>query len=549
MHRFAQIAKVAATPAMINALINRPALGNEDFTAEEIESAMVSQAPGAPNYSILSFTRGFHGRLFGSLSTTHSKPIHKLDIPGLHWSVEPFPQLKYPLNQFAAENRAEERCLQEFERTILTFHNPIVAAVVEPILLGLVEQTARVGKYLYTQLEQQLAQRYPNEIKNLWGKDRGTFLAWDSPRRDEIIRSTKANGVNIGGSSDATIRLRPMLIFKERHDMILYYSRTGASGYVGGQALRELARSHPDYTIAALIRDGDVAKRIAEVFPKVRAVVGDLDNSDLIAEEASKASVVLRIFQAIHRGLAKRASPSFWVQISGASALAAGELASPSFKPGSASSQVYDDVDDIASIRSLVRAHPSRVVDNYLLDVAKQNPSIKTALVLPPIIYGAGEGPVNQRSFQIPVLCKVALERGKAVKVGEGQSRWGNVHVRDVGKLVSALAEAGAKEKQDEALWGENGIYLAGIGELTWEEIAQKIANEAHAKGLIATAEVERLDKPESDAVLPAADVLFGSNARSTARRGVELLGWTPTEEDLEAEIPRALAEEVKRRA
>ncbi|KAK7417232.1 hypothetical protein QQX98_004666 [Neonectria punicea] len=349
---------------------------------------------------------------------------------------------------------------------------------------------------------------------------------------------------------------------------------TGASGYVGGQALRELSRSHPDYTIAALIRDGEVAKRITEIFPKVRAVVGDLDNSDLIEEEASKASIVLRMypaasdeewtltvlvdlatnnhlgsFQAIHRGLAKRTSPSFWVQISGASALAAGELASPSFKPGSASSQVYDDVDGIASIRSLVRAHPSRVVDNYLLDVAKQNPSIKTALVLPPIIYGAGEGPVNQRSFQIPVLCKVALERGKAVKVGEGQSRWGNVHVRDLGKLVSALAEAGAKEKQDEALWGENGIYLTGIGELTWEETAQKIANEAHAKGLIATAEVERLDKPESDAVLPAADVLFGSNARSKARRGVELLGWTPTEEDLDAEIPRALAEEVKRRA
>ncbi|KPM43929.1 hypothetical protein AK830_g2651 [Neonectria ditissima] len=321
---------------------------------------------------------------------------------------------------------------------------------------------------------------------------------------------------------------------------------TGATGYVGGQVLHELVRSHPDYTIAALIRDGDVAKRIAEAFPKVRAVVGDLDNAELIEEEASKASVVLRKYPA---NLATwTGTDSFWVQISGASALAAGELASPSFKPGSSSSQVYDDVDDMAAIRSLVRAHPSRVVDNYVLDVAGQKASIKTALVLPPIIYGAGEGPGNKRSFQIPVLCKVALERGKAVKVGEGLSRWGNVHVGDLGRLVAALAEAGAQGKQDEALWGENGIYLTGVGEVTWEAIAQKIADKAHAKGLIAAAEVEQLDKPESDAVLPAADVLFGSNARSKARRGVELLGWTPAEEDLDAEIPRALAEEVERR-
>lgn len=106
------------------------------------------------------------------------------------------------------------------------------------------------------------------------------------------------------------------------------------------------------------------------------------------------------------------------------------------------------------------------MVDNYLLDVAAKNPSIKTALVMPPIIYGVGEGPINQRSIQILTLCKVALERGRAVTVGKGESRWGSVHVGDVAKLFASLAEAGAKKNQDEALWGENGIYLAGVGEL-----------------------------------------------------------------------------------
>ena len=58
-----------------------------DFTPEEIESAMRNQAPGAPEYFILSFNGGFHGRTFGSLAITRSKSIHKLDIPSFDWPI------------------------------------------------------------------------------------------------------------------------------------------------------------------------------------------------------------------------------------------------------------------------------------------------------------------------------------------------------------------------------------------------------------------------------------------------------------------------------
>lgn len=72
-------------------------------------------------------------------------------------------------------------------------------------------------------------------------------------------------------------------------------SRTGASGYIGGQVLHELARSHPDYEITALLRDEKKAKTIQEAYPKVRIVIGDLDNEALIEQEAAKASIVLRV--------------------------------------------------------------------------------------------------------------------------------------------------------------------------------------------------------------------------------------------------------------
>lgn len=375
------LAAAVNTPEMVRAIINRPALGNfpsadwshilrtgllaaapkglnqvftalagsdanelaykaafiykrsqergvgADFTEEELKSTMVNEGPGSPQMSILSFKSAFHGRLFGSLSTTRSKPIHKLDIPAFDWPAAPFPNLKYPLEEHAKENAEEEqRCLQETERLIKEWHNPVAAVIVEPIQseggdnhaspaffqglrditkrtnvlfivdevqtgvgatgkfwahdhwnlssppdmvtfskkaqaagfyygnpdlrpaqpyrqfntwLGdpvrailfraiyeevqnknLVENTAITGEYLYKGLEA-LAQKFPNAIQNLRGKGQGTFIAWDSPNRDEFLAKAKTVGVNIGGSGATAVRLRPMLIFQKHHGMFL----------------------------------------------------------------------------------------------------------------------------------------------------------------------------------------------------------------------------------------------------------------------------------------------------------------------------------------
>lgn len=299
-----------------------------EFTPEELSSAMNNQAPGASqSLSILSFKTGFHGRLFGSLSTTRSKPIHKLDIPAFDWPQATFPQLKYPLEAHAEENAAAEAAaLAEVESLITTYHIPPCAVVVEPIQseggdnhaspaffrglrevtrrhgvllivdevqtgvgatgkfwahehwdlphppdmvtfskkaqtagyyfgdpalrpnkpyrqfntwmgdparavlfrgiidevekFGLVEKTARVGEYLFGKLEG-LAEKYPGEFENLRGKGMGTFIAFDNPRRDEFLLRAKKVGVNIGGSGQSAVRLRPMLVFEEKHADLL----------------------------------------------------------------------------------------------------------------------------------------------------------------------------------------------------------------------------------------------------------------------------------------------------------------------------------------
>ena len=92
-----------------------------------------------------------------------------------------------------------------------------VRAILEEITTkDLVTYTAKIGKYLFEKLEQ-LASRYPGEIMNLRGKDRGTFIAFDSPRRDELLKRAKSLGVNLGGCGEKAIRLRPMLVFQKHH--------------------------------------------------------------------------------------------------------------------------------------------------------------------------------------------------------------------------------------------------------------------------------------------------------------------------------------------
>ncbi|KAG9411122.1 hypothetical protein AC1031_016772 [Aphanomyces cochlioides] len=116
------------------------ARGGKPPTAEDLESSMHNSAPGSPALSILSFQGGFHGRLLGCLSATHSKAIHKVDIPAMDWPVAPFPRLKYPLDAFAAENAEEEaRCLAQID-AILTAHNKtksetseVAGMIIEPI--------------------------------------------------------------------------------------------------------------------------------------------------------------------------------------------------------------------------------------------------------------------------------------------------------------------------------------------------------------------------------------------------------------------------------
>jgi 4-aminobutyrate aminotransferase/(S)-3-amino-2-methylpropionate transaminase len=107
-------------------------------TQEEMAECVLNQGPLCPDLSLLSFKGGFHGRTLGTLATTHSKPVHKMDIPTQDWPVANFPRYKYPLEENVAYNDKQDHdCLQEIEHLIDHWNNvkqkPVAGIVVEPI--------------------------------------------------------------------------------------------------------------------------------------------------------------------------------------------------------------------------------------------------------------------------------------------------------------------------------------------------------------------------------------------------------------------------------
>lgn len=83
---------------------------------------------------VVSFAGAFHGRGLGPLSATHSKVIHKADLPAFSWPAAPFPANRFPLARYAEENdRAEAEALASLERILDAFDGKVAAVLVEPV--------------------------------------------------------------------------------------------------------------------------------------------------------------------------------------------------------------------------------------------------------------------------------------------------------------------------------------------------------------------------------------------------------------------------------
>ncbi|PYI08749.1 nucleoside-diphosphate-sugar epimerase, partial [Aspergillus sclerotiicarbonarius CBS 121057] len=333
---------------------------------------------------------------------------------------------------------------------------------------------------------------------------------------------------------------------------------TGATGYIGGDALYALFAKHPEYIYTALVRSPEKAQQVQAQYPSLRVVIGDLDDSALLEKESAEADIVLHTADASdHEGAARaiaaglekghsKENPGYWLHTGGTGILTFHDTDRNVF--GEHSDKVYDDWDHVDELLNLPEHAFHRNVDRVVLETGQTKAGVvQTALVCPPTIYGRGRGPVSQRGRQAYELAKVTLQLQKGPIIGEGKAIWNNIHVHDLSDLYVLLAEAAVQGRDDPELWGERAYYLTENGEHVWGELAKATAQTAVELGLIPEAKAEEINLEDAKKYAGYESLSWGMNSRGRARRGTKVLGWTPLKPSLEATLPEILEDEVAR--
>ncbi|KAB8208174.1 nucleoside-diphosphate-sugar epimerase [Aspergillus parasiticus] len=332
---------------------------------------------------------------------------------------------------------------------------------------------------------------------------------------------------------------------------------TGATGYIGGDALTAIVAAHPEYEITALARSSeDKAAAINQAFPSVRVVIGSLDDTELLVREAAKADIVcnwadcnhLSSTRALLDGLSQHSpsSPGYLIHVS-ATNIQTINQALGSIPLGDTDEKIYDDWDGISEVIGLPDSAPHREVERLILEPKDSN--VRTAIICPSLVYGEGRGPVNTRSSAIARLVRATIAKGHGIFLRMGLNHWGAVHVKDLSCLFQLLIEAAAS-RDEKLMWNDalakRGYYFAHSEDLEWAEVAGLITRCAFKRGLIQREFSKSLTYEESEAIWPLGVSLWGSNARIIPTRASKLLGWKPRERPLKEEISRTCNAEAR---
>ncbi|KAF2463737.1 NAD dependent epimerase/dehydratase family protein [Lindgomyces ingoldianus] len=321
---------------------------------------------------------------------------------------------------------------------------------------------------------------------------------------------------------------------------------TGATGYIGGDALYAIANAHPELEITALVRNSDKGAKVASQYSKIRLVYGDLDSTDILTTEASKANVVLHCADADHEGAAKAlvaglgkresGKAGYMIHTSGTGILSVADFGRKSY--GVKNEKVYNDWDGVTEVTSLPDMAAHRNVDKIVLAAGTEHPNkVHSVIVCPPCIWGPGRGPDNQKSVQVYRMARATLERGKGFQVEEGNNLWTEVHVQDLSNVYLSLVED-AIQGGKRASWGPEGYYFAENGDFVWGDVGRAIAKIAYDKKLIKTAEIDNISTEEADKLTPFGAYLWGMNSRARAIRARKLFDWKPKQKSLFEMLP-----------
>jgi nucleoside-diphosphate-sugar epimerase len=232
---------------------------------------------------------------------------------------------------------------------------------------------------------------------------------------------------------------------------------TGASGYIGGSVAERLRDS--GHEVLGLVRSEEKGRLLKE--RGITPLLGTLDEAAILINGARQADAVLHAANADHSRAvetlvaALERSGKLLIHTSGSSIVADdafGEYTSPVVFT---EDTYFEPVPD----------RQPRVAINRAVRQAGIDKGIRTVVICPSMIYGAGRG-LQPDSDQIPKLTALSQQIGAGVYFGKGLSRYSNVHIDDLVDLyLLAIEKAPAAS-----------FFFAENGEASFKEIAESIS-------------------------------------------------------------------------
>lgn len=273
----------------------------------------------------------------------------------------------------------------------------------------------------------------------------------------------------------------------------------------GGSILTDLQNSKnaSGYYFSALVRSEEHVSKLEARSVKAILFKG-LDELDVIKKAASEHDIVINAASAardkvalvIIEGLAERKQRTgravYSIHTSGTSILGDQPVSGKNVDL-----RVYSDAtDDIYEYEKGRGPYGQRITDIVVVETGEKL-DIPTYIVVPPTIYGEGNGPVATISQQVPNLAREAIKRKQAIVIGNGGGIWNHVHILDLAPLYTLILEGILAGRQDLPS-GRKGIFFAETGEHTWLDISRGVADACFARGLLPTKEVRHVDPTEA---------------------------------------------------
>ncbi|WP_419712145.1 NAD-dependent epimerase/dehydratase family protein [Pseudomonas sp. NFX224] len=278
---------------------------------------------------------------------------------------------------------------------------------------------------------------------------------------------------------------------------------TGAAGFIGGSIATGLIKA--GHSVTGLVRNPAQAQELRAL--GITPVIGTLDGSALLTEQARAADAVINAASSDHRGAvealldALRGSNKVFLHTSGSSIV--GDASG-----GKSSDVIY--VEDNLPAPTVDKA--ARVaIDNLILAAAKDG--VNSAVICNTLIYGHSLG-VNRDSVQLPRLLKQARKSGVVRHVGTGQNIWSNVHIEDV---VSLYVLALTKNIP-------GTFYFVESGEASFIDMTTAMGQALS----LGKPQDWPLKDAETEWGYEMANYGLGSNSRVRGKQARALLGWVP---------------------